>query len=126
MLDALQADEVVREVMQLGGLAAESEYLEAEPFVEVHVQRRENACLVVVPGGDEPLRQLPLSVGVDEGQARDRIALPLRLLVLDEGRAHQVADGLGAVREAAFAQPAVEARQERLLDGEADALEFRF
>ena len=121
MLHALHSDQVVGEVAQLGRLAAQRHHLEAQVLVEMDVQGREDLGVVAVPGADEAIADLALSVVVDQGETRDGFAPTDGPFLLDEATPDQVPDGFGAVPEPTLPEEAVEPIEERLLYRQADA-----
>jgi hypothetical protein len=123
VLHALEAEDVVGEVAQLRVGAPQGLHLEAQPVVEVDVEGRQHARVVVVSGLHQAIRQLPLSVVVDEGERGDDLALPAHL-VLDQPATHQVAHRLRAVAELPPLQEGVETPKQLLLYREADALQL--
>jgi hypothetical protein len=96
-LDSLGADQVISEVADLPGGAAQENHFQAALFVEMHVRR-----------GNDPVKMMVLQVGqpapdprdvmiVDQGDDPHRLAVAVRDRFFDQCRAHQAADSLAPV-----------------------------
>ena len=96
-LDALGADQAIREFPDLARLAAQQDHFEASILVEVHMSCRDNMRQPAVLEFGEPLRGSSRVVVVDQRDHPHRLAFFLTDHFLDECSAHEAADCLASI-----------------------------
>ncbi len=119
VVNAARAEDPIGRGLQVIGVAAQDDDLEAQLVIQVHVHRRADLVAEVVLHVGQGVGQIADVVVIDEGERADRLDVRPRLALRDH-RARHVAKGLRA-RRAARLDQAIEVAQERLLHRHAKA-----
>ena len=124
MLDALSADQRIRNFSHRAGLAAHHQYFKAIVVIEMHMQRGEDRAVVIVLQVGQLLVEEANVVIVYEGDSADNTRFGRFPGLFHQLIPDKIAKGLRPVRIATVIDEPIEFLEKLGIDGYANAAQF--